>query len=250
MFELANGVGGGLSGRADAAAFNCWPSNGLHRLAFEIKQSRGDFMRELERPAKRQWVEANFHQTWFVVPYRLVKPEEVPESWGLLMVTKEGTALRKAKQAMHRDPAPMPEGLALSAIRALGDQLGAERNRRYKIDGEAITVDQLQQMVSRMLDAQHEALVAQTVRVEEERRLLAAERSLFAEPLRVLASAVLGDRFSVGSRLGKTKDVPELTVDDVRAWIGKADLIRDGLNVHVLRRARESLEEVLKSIGG
>jgi hypothetical protein len=206
-------------------------------------------MRELERPAKRKWVEESFHQTWFVVPFGLVKPEEVPEAWGLLMATKEGTSLRKAKQAMHRELAPMPETLALSAIRALGERLGAARNHRYQFDGEVITVEDLRQKVAGMLEAQRMVLDQQIAKVDEDRRILAAERSLFAEPLRVLAQAVSG-RFGEGSRLGLTKDVPELTVDQVRDWIGKADLVRDGINIHVLRRARESLDEVIKSVGG
>lgn len=249
MFELANGVGSHDNGRIDAAAFSCWPSKGFHRIAFEIKRSRGDFLRELERPAKRKWVEENFHQTWFVVPCGLVKPEEVPESWGLLMATKEGTGLRKAKQAMHRELAPMPETLALSAIRALGESLGAAHNHRYRLDGEVITVEELRRKVADMLEAQRVVLDQQIAKVDEERRILAAERSLLAEPLRVLAAAVNG-RFGEGSRLGLTKDEPGLTVEQVREWIGKADLVRDGLNLHVLRRAHESLEEVLKLVGG
>jgi hypothetical protein len=47
FFELSGGTGwSGQQHRADAIAFNCYPSKGLHRLAFEVKRTRQDYMRE------------------------------------------------------------------------------------------------------------------------------------------------------------------------------------------------------------
>lgn len=140
VFELQKGVGfQGTTGRIDAAAFGCWPSKGHHRLAFEVKRSRGDFLRELRQPEKRRWVEDNFHQTWFVVPSGLVKPDEVPESWGLLAATKDGKKLRQVKVAMHREVAPLPESMALSAIRSIAGTLASLEGRQVTFDGETIT---------------------------------------------------------------------------------------------------------------
>ena len=81
---MGNRTGYGCDSHIDAAAFNMWPSKNFERHAFEVKRSRSDFMREIGNPQKRQWVEENFHLTWFVTPAGLVKPDEIPEGWGLL----------------------------------------------------------------------------------------------------------------------------------------------------------------------
>ena len=98
VHELRAGVGfssRGVDQRIDVVAFNCWPSKGWHRLAFEIKRTRQDFMREIERPQKRQWVEENFHQTYFVTPHGLVKYDEVPESWHAEAEARTGRTLSR-----------------------------------------------------------------------------------------------------------------------------------------------------------
>src|SRR6056300_165794 len=82
--ELPNGTGMSKNGAIDIAAFSCWRASKYVRIAYEVKRSRSDFLRELNTPDKRLWVEQNFHETYFVVSPGICKPEEVPESWGLL----------------------------------------------------------------------------------------------------------------------------------------------------------------------
>ena len=118
IFELSKGTGwSGQEGRCDAAAFNCYPSKGYHRLAFEMKTGRGDFLKELDTPKKRAWLEENFHQTYFVCVPGIAKEEEVPDGWGLLVESRSGDKLRRVKVARHRELPPLPESLALSASR-------------------------------------------------------------------------------------------------------------------------------------
>jgi len=88
------GYGKGKEGRIDFAAFATWEKDKGRTLAFEVKRSRSDFKRELANPDKRKWAETQFGECYFVVPYGLVKPAEVPEGWGLLQATKTGTQLR------------------------------------------------------------------------------------------------------------------------------------------------------------
>lgn len=248
VFELAKGTGAnGQDGRIDAAAFNCWPSKGFHRLAFEVKRSRGDFMRELERPAKRAWVESNFHQTWFVVSAGLVKPEEVPESWGLLMATKEGTELRKVKQAMHREIGHMPEDLALSAIRSLSDGLQRERNRCFRLDGEEISVDDLRRRADEVLEGQRLVLNQLVERAKHHETALEKERAALSGPLRVLAKAALGWHEAMTVIDGEIgKDGPAtVTVEQVQDWIREVTSLGSKDIAPTIRRARDALNELL-----
>jgi hypothetical protein len=245
IFELSKGTGyAGQSGRIDAAVFNCWPSKGFHRLALEVKRSRGDFMRELEKPAKRMWVEENFHQTWFVVPAGLVKAEEVPESWGLLMATKDGTKLRKVKQAMHREIQSIPEPLALAAIRAVTKKMANLTNREITFEGETITQEDLQRRADKVLEAQSNNLIELAETNHKKSVALAKERRELIEPLSVLAHAVLGwDANKVVSTRGD--EAVEITAEQVREWLGMADLARGRMNTQSITRARDALNELL-----
>jgi hypothetical protein len=246
VFELAKGTGAsGQDGRIDAAAFNCWPSKGFHRLAFEVKRSRGDFMRELERPAKRAWVEKNFHQTWFVVPAGLVKPEEVPESWGLLMATKDGTDLRKAKQAMHREIGAMPEALALSAIRALAEGMQRERGRKLKFNGDDITTEDLQRRAEKILEGQRLVLDGLVKRAKHHEDSLEKERSALADPLRVLAKAALGWHEATKAMGGFSEEPVIVTVEQVRTWIQEVTSLGGKDIAPTIKRARDALNELL-----
>jgi len=75
----------------DAFAFACWskPHPG-YSIAYEIKVSRQDYMREMADPSKREVFVRNSHQFYFIVPHNLIKPEEVPGECGLIYVGETG----------------------------------------------------------------------------------------------------------------------------------------------------------------
>lgn len=85
--QVANSTGFSASRWADAMAFNVYPSRGLEIHGFEVKVSRGDWLRELKEPAKVE--DGNFrfcHRWWVVVgDAEIVKEGELPTSWGLLV---------------------------------------------------------------------------------------------------------------------------------------------------------------------
>src|SRR4029077_8224609 len=59
---------------------------------FEIKVSRNDWKKELERPDKAEKI-AKYCDYWFVVcPKGLIRTEEVPRTWGLIEVSEKKQA--------------------------------------------------------------------------------------------------------------------------------------------------------------
>lgn len=89
--EFIPGIGYGSSGagtRLDGWAMNVWPSNGYRTIAYEIKVSRGDFLRDLKNPEKREWALAFTDEFYYVAPRHLISPKELPDDCGLIEVTK------------------------------------------------------------------------------------------------------------------------------------------------------------------
>ncbi len=246
IFELQKGVGWrGTDGRIDAAAFGCWPSKGHHRLAFEVKRSRGDFLRELKSPQKRKWVEENFHQTWFVVPSGLVKPEEVPESWGLLTATKDGKKLRQVKVAMHREVPKLPESMALSAIRSMASTLSRVQSKEITFEGETITQADVDKKVAACFTAHSAAMEKLSRKNFEQQAALREDRHNLVEPLALLAGAVF-DSWKTHKMVsaGDGKPCP-VTADQVREWLAGVDAIQNPHQRGKLEHARDALNEIL-----
>ena len=103
--------------RLDALAINLWPSSKFARVAFEIKISRADFMREINNPVKREYAMLLAHQFYFVVPEGLVGPDAIPPDCGL--ATVHGSQMSIVKQAPKHECEPLPQTfLAVLARRA------------------------------------------------------------------------------------------------------------------------------------
>lgn len=219
VFELSKGVGWqSQSGRIDAAAFNCWPSKGHHRLAFEVKRTRGDFLREMKAPGKREWVEENFHQCYFVTPYKLIEKDELPEGWGLIYATKKGDKLRQVKQAVHHKIGPMPESLALAAVRACAAK-AARAHKGFEFEGNVVTEEELERVVvDRCVHAQN-VMRAATKEAEEHSQALIAEREALQGPFRELGLA----RHQYGWRPEPDKPMTDITAQDVKDMLHAAE---------------------------
>lgn len=98
FFEVAAGLGASSMRYADALAMSLFPSRGLDVHGFEIKKSRGDWLRELKSPQKADQI-ARYCDFWWLVTSddKVADKNEVPRTWGLL-VSKDGE-LRQVKRA-------------------------------------------------------------------------------------------------------------------------------------------------------
>lgn len=113
--QVRNGTGYGRDVRtADALAMGLWPSRGLHLNGFEIKVGRGDWLSELKKPAKAEEIAQYCDFWWIVAPKDIVKLEELPALWGLMVL--HGNTIRIIKQAPQL-PSPIAiDRLFLAAI--------------------------------------------------------------------------------------------------------------------------------------
>lgn len=118
MFEVASATGAVSARRADAIAVSLWPSRGLYILGYEFKRRRGDWLKELKTPAKADAI-CKYCHSWTIVvdDSSIVKPDELPEPWGLLIPDGKG-GLRQFKRATIVDPAPLDVNFLAALMRA------------------------------------------------------------------------------------------------------------------------------------
>lgn len=107
----------------DAFAMNLWPSTGHLRVAYEVKVSRGDWLRELRSPEKHAAAISLSHRFYFVLADGVWKPEDQAKVLTEAGVTVVGHALngkwsRDVVRAPTRQVKPMPEGFIAMLLRA------------------------------------------------------------------------------------------------------------------------------------
>ena len=104
----------------DFYAISLWKKRRYAKIAYEIKSTRGDFLRELDHPSKRETAEDVADECYFAMPVGLVKADEMPESWGLIELKSNG--LRVKKRAMQKEiEQSLPYPFILSLARRLSD---------------------------------------------------------------------------------------------------------------------------------
>lgn len=122
MEEVAPATGGNTR-YADAVAMNLWSSRGHVVCGFEIKVSRGDWLRELKDASKAEPVFRYCDQWWIVAPKGMVRDGELPPTWGLLEVTT--AQVRQAVVAPKLAPVPLTREFFASLMRRGHEGLAA-----------------------------------------------------------------------------------------------------------------------------
>lgn len=103
--QVPNGTSMSKTNTADAIAVGCWNSVGGNEVhGYEIKVSRGDWMKEIQDHKKAEAFTKYCHYWWIAAPKGIVKPEEMPSNWGLIEVSeKEGKYTSRIKKAVTRN---------------------------------------------------------------------------------------------------------------------------------------------------
>jgi hypothetical protein len=109
--ELRGGTGYGLPGSEqylDTWAINCYAGKQWRRIAYEIKISRADFLREIRDSLKRRHAFLLSNQFFFVAPAGIISVSDLPLSCGLIEVCERpiGLVLKETVSAPWRDVAP------------------------------------------------------------------------------------------------------------------------------------------------
>lgn len=116
--HVRNGAGFDSNRTFDAVVMSLWPSRGLELHAFEVKVSRGDWLRELKDPAKADAAAKVCDRFSLVVSDPAIVAEgELPPTWGLLVV--KGGRMQCVKAAPLLPDANPKKGISRSFLVAL-----------------------------------------------------------------------------------------------------------------------------------
>jgi len=127
--EVADTPGFGYSRRLDMVSIGCWGSNSLHTVGFEIKRSVSDWRKELEDPSKREPFVNEVNEFFYVAPWHIIDPKDVPEECGLLSIN-EGDELVRRKHPKQKQTTPSPAfmtALLKAALRTMVDTKLSQR---------------------------------------------------------------------------------------------------------------------------
>lgn len=122
--------------RADAIHVGLWASRGYTVDVHELKVSRSDFQRELDKPAKAEawWPHSNTF--WIVAPNTTVAPPELlPPGWGL-MVPGKSRRFRQVVKAEYRELQPSTALLAALLTSMETDQANELQRQRDRLHSE------------------------------------------------------------------------------------------------------------------
>lgn len=75
----------------DFVAFGVWGSTKWDVHGYEVKVSRGDWLRELRKPGKALPGMARCDFWWLAAPDGVIRDGELPDGWGMLLLTPRGT---------------------------------------------------------------------------------------------------------------------------------------------------------------
>lgn len=140
MFEVANGTGIEGKSYADAVAMNLYPSRGLAIHGFEIKVSKQDFMREIEKPDKSVPVQQFCDHWWLVAPAKAVDESLLPKAWGWLRV--DGDRLVQAKAAPDLEAKPLSRAFIAAMVRRQNAADAAEVDKLVRVRVDALREDE------------------------------------------------------------------------------------------------------------
>lgn len=123
--------------RADAIAYNLFPSRNLKTFGLEIKASRSDWKSELEKPSKNDWFVGQVDEFYVVAAKkRIVKKSELPEGWGLYEMKGGGKLYEVVESDLteHQDREMDPEffirGVKKAVEKMHSAQVSKKRSRQ------------------------------------------------------------------------------------------------------------------------
>lgn len=148
LFEVRDSTGFDSSRSADAIAISLYRSRGREIHGFEIKENRGDWLKELKTPEKAEAIGRFCDYFWLVTPEQgVAKPEEIPSTWGWLALKKERFSVAKKPEKIHS--VPCDREMVCSLVYATKERFLVEAKR----DIDKMVNERLQQEMKSRCDA-------------------------------------------------------------------------------------------------
>lgn len=192
--------------RLDFWTIAAYASNSYRAVVYEVKATRSDFLNELKHPGKREAAEDSAHECWFAAPVGIIKPEEVPENWGL-MVLSEGMRFRRVKHARQREAGPLPHYLTAAVARAAANRERPTDRRLWRAAGKDLTEQELVELAGALAlkDIEQRRKAIERSAVEDFKLGFDYRNHKVADEL----------RFVVGNMTGAR------TADEFKAWLNR-----------------------------
>lgn len=128
----------------DAFVFYIYKTHDRKKIAYEVKISKSDFMREINHPDKRRDAMLFSNQYYFVAPKGMIAPRELPEGTGLMEVSK--SAIRTRSAAPWRKTQPLPDWFVASLLHRDPDKIGSDL-KLFRYAGREMTKAELENLI-------------------------------------------------------------------------------------------------------
>lgn len=133
--------------RADAIAFNMFPSRGHEIVCMEIKVHRSDLQKELAIPEKADEIAKYCDTFYLVTPKGLTKDIVLPLNWGLIEVNDDLSCRIKKQAAENKNVKPLDRQILSSIIRRADQKQVIESSENLINEQVSIRVKQMRQKV-------------------------------------------------------------------------------------------------------
>lgn len=136
---VRDATGYGQSRTADGLYMGCWQSVGIQLHGFEVKVSRGDWLKEIQDVSKAGCFEKYCHYWWVCVTDGIVELAEMPAQWGLKIVSKTEDGERSCrvkKAATLNSNASLDYKFFASCLRKCKREDPGEIELKKKMDAE------------------------------------------------------------------------------------------------------------------
>ena len=99
---------------------DCIGWNSFRSVLIECKASRSDFLRDQHKSTRQHESLGMGNERLYLAPSGMIKPEELPQGWGLLEVSDEGKVRVKSQPLTRKSNKEAETSLLVSAIRRIG----------------------------------------------------------------------------------------------------------------------------------
>jgi len=134
--QVRNDAGHRAKRSADGLMIGLWPSRGHDITGFEVKVTRSDFLREMKDPMKAEAIAQHCDFWYIVAPPGMIKKDELPEFWGLMIPSK--TKLRIVKRAkqlgMGAERRDLPRGFVAAMMKRFVERCQKDFDPRKERD--------------------------------------------------------------------------------------------------------------------